>query len=271
MVSIRIKTVSVKNKGSESMNDIVARSRVPRQNIHARRRKKYGTKESTKYQDILFRQTFAAVLILLVAVAVKNIPSVATEYLRNQAHRLVTSNIEVKKLYQGIEDFFSRLTANKSSDKTGLQDVTDADTEDLAAVGVYSVKMMMPVEGPVSSVFGERLHPVKNEMVFHSGIDIDGNDGDAIRAALGGTVTDEGEKPEYGKYVRIQHADGFVTVYAHCSSIDVKAGDVIKQGDVIAKVGETGNAIGTHLHFEVWKDGKALDPLEFIQMQQDSL
>lgn len=123
-----------------------------------------------------------------------------------------------------------------------------------------------PVNGAQSSPFGWRTDPYTNNEKYHYGIDIEANKGVPIKAALGGQVIQAATDPSYGNYIRIQHGDGIITAYAHCSVLSVKTGQKVKQGDVIGKVGDTGAAIGPHLHFEVWKDGKALNPLNFIKL-----
>jgi murein DD-endopeptidase MepM/ murein hydrolase activator NlpD len=69
-----------------------------------------------------------------------------------------------------------------------------------------------------------------------------------------------------GKYIKLKHPGNFVTVYAHCSQLMIKKGQRVKKGDIIAKVGSTGWAIGPHLHFEIWKDSKPYNPLSFIEV-----
>ena len=104
-----------------------------------------------------------------------------------------------------------------------------------------------PVEGSktIGSPFGYRGNK------FHQGIDILGKTGTPIVASRSGRVTFSGEKPEYGKCIIINHSNGVKTLYAHASELDVKDGDIVEAGQIIAKVGMTGNATGSHLHFEV--------------------
>jgi len=118
----------------------------------------------------------------------------------------------------------------------------------------------------LGSAFGNRVDPIQKIVKFHYGIDIEAEKGTQIKAALAGEVLVSDTDPTYGKYIKIKHNDGITTVYAHCSSLLVKKGQKVKQGSVIAKVGDTGAAVGPHLHFEVWKDGKPLNPLNFIKV-----
>jgi murein DD-endopeptidase MepM/ murein hydrolase activator NlpD len=125
---------------------------------------------------------------------------------------------------------------------------------------------LIPVNGSVTSPFGERVDPIKNVETSHRGIDIAANKGVSIKAALDGTVIVAGVDDVYGNYIKLDHSNGVVTLYAHCSKLVVKKGQKVKKGAVIGYVGETGAAIGPHLHFEIVKDGNPINPLEFIKL-----
>ena len=120
-----------------------------------------------------------------------------------------------------------------------------------------------PADGTLTSNFGSRLSPITGQPGFHYGLDIAADEGVPIGAFADGTVREVGES-SYGKYLIIDHDDGFTTLYAHCSSISAKVGDEVKCGGEIARVGQTGNATGPHLHLERWKDGAALDPSDYL-------
>ncbi|WP_051623539.1 peptidoglycan DD-metalloendopeptidase family protein [Clostridium hydrogeniformans] len=98
----------------------------------------------------------------------------------------------------------------------------------------------------------------------HNGVDIAGNTGDPIFAALDGTVTFSGWQDGYGKVLKINHGDNIETIYAHCSALDKKVGEKVSKGDVIAKVGSTGRSTGPHLHFELRVKGEPKNPLNYI-------
>lgn len=121
--------------------------------------------------------------------------------------------------------------------------------------------IMKPLEGQITSRFGyrETVNP-KN----HTGIDIAEDTGTSIYAAMDGTVEYVSSEGNYGKHLEIKNGE-VSTLYAHCSSIHVKQGDVIKQGELIAEVGQTGNATGPHLHFEIMRNGELIDPDLILQ------
>lgn len=121
-----------------------------------------------------------------------------------------------------------------------------------------------PLSARVSSDFGYRLHPIDNETKFHYGMDLAANSGDDIVCFAAGTVTEVGENGTSGKFLRIEHEDGYATMYAHCGQIYVEEGQKVEAGEKIALVGATGKATGPHLHFELTHDGIYLNPAFYL-------
>lgn len=117
----------------------------------------------------------------------------------------------------------------------------------------------------LSSRFGYRQDPFTAKTTFHSGIDFTARAGSEIQSVAAGVVNWAGRHPEYGNMVEINHGFGFVTRYAHNQSNLVKAGDVIKKGQVVALVGSTGRSTGNHVHFEVYKNGRVVDPATYVR------
>lgn len=121
-------------------------------------------------------------------------------------------------------------------------------------------KFIKPSNGRFSSGYGNR----KSLGDFHTGVDFAGATGTNIWASDGGVVTHAGWKGNYGYCVIIDHQNGYTTYYAHCSKLLVKKGDKVAQGDIIAKVGNTGRSYGAHVHFEIRYNGKTKNPLNYI-------
>lgn len=115
-------------------------------------------------------------------------------------------------------------------------------------------------KGWISSFFGYRYDPFTGRKVWHSGVDIAGKEGAPIRALAGGIVSYSARKGGYGHLVEIKHANGLSTRYGHTKAILVKSGQVVCKGETIALLGSSGRSTGPHLHLEVHKDGKAVDP-----------
>lgn len=131
-----------------------------------------------------------------------------------------------------------------------------------------SVAMGWPVSPIIlTSGFGYRRDPVIRDgrVNFHAGIDLAGRRGDPVLAAREGEVIGAGWKGGYGRAVFIQHAGGYVTVYAHLSDVLAKLGTFVDEGSPVGLMGRSGRATGSHLHFEVRRGGTPVDPLEFLR------
>ncbi|MCG5513451.1 M23 family metallopeptidase [Ectothiorhodospira shaposhnikovii] len=120
------------------------------------------------------------------------------------------------------------------------------------------------VSGWMSSGYGTRTDPFTGRQVFHRGVDFAGRPGSDIIAVAGGIVIFADRRDAFGKLVEIDHGNGYVTRYAHNQEMLVSVGDTVRKGQVIARMGSTGRATGPHVHFEVLKDGRHVNPHRFI-------
>lgn len=118
--------------------------------------------------------------------------------------------------------------------------------------------------GFISSYYGERQDPFTGEEAIHRGVDFAGNLGDEVVAVAAGVVTWAGVRTGFGKLVEISHGNGFATRYAHNQRALVHVGDTVTRGEPIALMGSTGRSTGPHVHFEVLRNGRQVDPLTFI-------
>ena len=128
--------------------------------------------------------------------------------------------------------------------------------------------IILPVGGKVTSGYGWRedpVRPVVGEKRFHRGVDFIGKTGDPIKAAMKGTVLHIDNNPNLGNFVILKHDGGLQTLYAHLSAYTVKTGDTVNQGQEIGKIGATGYTTGPHLHFEVFRNGNRVDPLDLYK------
>lgn len=122
-----------------------------------------------------------------------------------------------------------------------------------------------PIEkGWMSSHFGHRNDPFTGRVAMHEGVDFAGKLGSNIVAVASGVVTWSGERSGYGQLVEINHGDGFMTRYAHNQKNKVEVGDIVKKGQLIALMGSSGRSTGPHVHFEVYKHGRPVDPAAYI-------
>lgn len=163
----------------------------------------------------------------------------------------------------------------RRDNEPGVASVSAAATELLARVGPRRVLTRLflavpdfdreaaafqwPIKGAVASAFGRRHRG------WHAGIDIQADMGTPFRAAAGGTVIVSGWERYYGRVIKIQHSDGFTTIYAHNLENLVDVGDEVQAGTVIGTVGQTGHASGNHLHFEIRQEEVAYNPLHLLE------
>lgn len=119
----------------------------------------------------------------------------------------------------------------------------------------------------ITSPFGTRMHPVLNKKMKHNGVDFGSPMNTDIYAAANGKVTVAQYSKSFGNFIMVEHEDGYVTVYAHLESMDVKPGDTVKKGDKIALSGNTGRSTGPHLHYEIRLDGTPVDPDNYLTQQ----
>jgi murein DD-endopeptidase MepM/ murein hydrolase activator NlpD len=118
--------------------------------------------------------------------------------------------------------------------------------------------------GWISSSYGERVDPFSGKMAWHAGLDFAGKQGSDVIAVASGVVTHAGNRFGYGEMVEVTHGDGYVTRYGHHAEIVVAVGEIVKKGQVIGKMGSSGRSTGPHVHFEVLKDGRRVDPARYV-------
>jgi murein DD-endopeptidase MepM/ murein hydrolase activator NlpD len=121
-----------------------------------------------------------------------------------------------------------------------------------------------PIRGRLTSPYGWRDDPISGVRRFHAAIDLAASIGVPVKAAMDGRVSATGVNATYGKFIILSHSGGYQTMYAHLSLVSVKQGASVEQGAKIGEVGNTGYSTGPHLHFAIYKNGKAVDPLDFL-------
>jgi murein DD-endopeptidase MepM/ murein hydrolase activator NlpD len=121
----------------------------------------------------------------------------------------------------------------------------------------------------MSSGFGRRVDPITGRMAWHAGVDFAGTPGSDIVAVASGVVTFAGELHGYGRMIEVNHGGGYSTRYGHDDELLVVAGDVVKKGQVIGRMGSTGRSTGPHVHFEVLKDGHQVDPARYVARDRE--
>lgn len=128
-----------------------------------------------------------------------------------------------------------------------------------------STPMGWPVKGWQSSNYGRRIHPISGKRDFHTGVDISARPGTKIKVTADGIVSFSGRSGANGNLVAVEHGFGYTTYYAHNKKNLVTVGQVVKRNDDIALLGSTGSSTGPHTHYEVWKDGKNINPSKYLK------
>ncbi len=145
-------------------------------------------------------------------------------------------------------------------------DFVEKDVDQLFKV-MESLPVGTPLSGSINAGFGYRKDPINSRFAFHSGVDIDAAYGESVVTTAGGVVELAGWQKGYGKTVIIKHRSGYQTLYGHLSKIMVEDGQDVKAGDKIGYAGSTGRSTGPHLHYEIIKNGKNLDPVKYLSLR----
>lgn len=150
---------------------------------------------------------------------------------------------------------------NNSQESTQELSQEEKDINNIKATTTF----IKPIEGTISSKYGQREPTTATVPKNHTGVDIATNMGTKIKSATSGEVVIASEEGDYGKHLKIQIGDVSI-IYAHCNNLYVKQGDQISQGQEIAEVGSTGNSTGPHLHFEIRISERTIDPQKILEL-----
>ena len=187
---------------------------------------------------------------------------------------LKQAEVELRKLLSGGSrtQVLDAVRPGQNDGSVDLQELKQQIAESMksvAAIRQYLVQQRdihrstpqgWPVEGKFSSGFGMRDHPLLGAQRFHSGVDLSTRRGTPVKATADGIVSVAGFGKGNGNVVVVEHGHGFSTVYAHNDRNGVQVGQTVKRGDVVAYAGSTGATTGVHVHYEVWRDGRPVNP-----------
>jgi murein DD-endopeptidase MepM/ murein hydrolase activator NlpD len=194
----------------------------------------------------------------------------AQSYIQSIEGKLQTINDYLKK--RGLKGFTDKAVGGNGNAEAAKLTDNEAyslydEYLDRLVHAVAFTPMGYPHISSLTSYFGYRSDPFDSGTAeFHPGIDFQGNRGDAARTTANGRVVFAGWSGGYGNCVRIAHANNLETLYGHLSKISVKVGDDVTVGQKIGEVGSTGRSTGTHLHYEVRKNGKAINPISYLTL-----
>ena len=163
-----------------------------------------------------------------------------------------------------LKKYEQMVKANEAADAAALRQMNALSSPTVVYKGSGNFAWPVPASGRISSEFGSRRSPISGRSEFHNGLDIPASYGSAIVAAESGTVTYAGWMNGYGNTIIIDHGSGLTTLYGHNSSLTVSRGQKVSKGQQVARCGSTGWSTGNHCHFTVSKNGKAVNPHNYV-------
>lgn len=231
----------------------------------------HGNKHKSykKYIELFENQFIICLVLLGVIMLLKAINVPTANAVTNATKAVLNYNMDYENAKKGLKLVMGKIPHIKNNViKVFSNNEESTNTSTNASVKI-SDRMIPPINGAITSGFGSRIDPISYKETNHDGIDIDAPVGENVKAVLDGEVmfTDANNK-DLGKVIVLRHANDVRTVYAHLSEIDVKNGDQVKQGDIIGKTGDTGRVTAPHLHFEVWENGKPVNPLTKVSIEE---
>ncbi len=219
-----------------------------------------GRKKTPVTFSLTLVQCVACAVILLLALVLRLIGGKPFDTLRSLFEQAITDTTVI----QTVTEYFSPAVGgtNLSVDEPSITTIPESVSTEPLVVQEQAVLPLL--QGKITSSFGYRTDPFTKELGFHTGVDIGAPKGTKIMAVYDGVVVRADENSSYGKYLMIEHNNGAQTLFAHCSVLCKKEGDVVTAGEVVAKVGSTGNSTGNHLHWELKQDGRYHNPLGIL-------
>jgi murein DD-endopeptidase MepM/ murein hydrolase activator NlpD len=211
----------------------------------------YGEKS---YLDKFLLQSFISLVTIAAILLINNINVSFTNKISEGIKTTINWNLDFSNAlgtFSDIKNIIPQTKENLEIPEVGIESFED------------NPSFIMPVEGEITSEYGERIHPVFKTVKMHNGIDIDAELGTPIKSSTAGSVLKVGEDDINGRYVRVKSGK-YEVVYAHCYKISVKEGQKVKQGDILGEVGDTGLTSGPHLHFGVLVGGESVSPMELL-------
>lgn len=209
-----------------------------------------------RYKQTVLRQSVLCLVLFCLCLFVRLSPQAFPTSVEQGIRTVLDTQTDFKAMPSQIAAFFKTHILRQNEGRS------------LASKTSVSADLQAPVSAPVTSPFGLRTHPTDGTEAFHYGVDLGAPEGEKIKCAAQGTVTEVGENADYGNYILISHPGELYTLYAHCEKVLPAQGDSVSVGQVIATVGATGNATAPHLHFELRSGENWLDPAEFITFEE---
>ncbi|EJO5346436.1 M23 family metallopeptidase [Clostridium botulinum] len=233
--------------------------------VYGRWNDKGQNRNKSFFKKRIVRDLIGVFLLMLFVLSLKAFSNPKTQMVYNYSKKVVDENYDYKKLitktktldvktFKTLEDKVLKYIDTFKSKITGEKTMEE----------IISGDFVLPVNGNLTSHYGERKDPVNKKKAFHKGIDIAVKENTNVLASFSGTVKECGEDKELGKYILLDHGQGIETKYAHLNKIKVKKEQEIKKREIIGKSGSTGKSTGAHLHFEIIYMGENKNPEDYF-------
>ncbi|MGO5072657.1 M23 family metallopeptidase [Clostridium sporogenes] len=219
------------------------------------------------FQKRIIRDLVGVFLLFAFVLGLKAFSNPKTQMVYNYSKKMVNENYDYKNYdYKKVINKAKNLDANLVEDKIlkYIDTFKSKITGEKTVEEIISADFLLPVNGKITSPYGEREDPINKKKAFHKGIDIDAKKNTEVLASFSGTVKECGEDKELGKYILLDHGQGIETRYGHLNKIKVKKGEEVKKGKTIGESGSTGKSTGAHLHFEIIYMGENKNPQDYF-------
>lgn len=257
------------------MESTIPRSRSTRNSYGGRRRKQYA--DSKNRVSTIIKQSIICATIFITLFTVKNVDSSITNYISTKTASVLKTDSDINYIIDSTKGLLASLNISNEKLKAVFESATQkTDNKTVIPVEmnnkIYDASLLKslgfqnPINGVITSAFGNRISPITKENEFHEGIDISPEGSDEIKVVLDGEILEASNNASMGNYVKVKH-DDLVSVYAHALKVLVINGQKVKKGDVIAIAGNTGLSVGKHLHFELWKGEKMVNPQDLFSLK----
>lgn len=230
------------------------------------KKKTKKNKKSDWLVSLSSAQLVLAVIGVMLVLAVSKMSPMTFADLRDEFNLIMQKDMSITEVFVRVRSVFlpgvvqPEITDDVSASGGDDIQVYMADENVCFAPVNTTVDMVMPVNGRITSRFGYRNHPITGKFGVHNGTDFAAEEGTAIYAAFDGTVEEIGSNSVRGNYILLSHGGETQTLYLHCSEIIAPEGAIVRRGEVIARVGNTGYSTGPHLHFSIIVGGKYCNP-----------
>ena len=263
-----------------------------------------SNKKDIKLLKKMIIQIFICILIYLVIYIVQNSQFIFSEEFLNKVNQILSHDMNFDEIYNNCSNYIMQIINKKdtknednNAENTNNENINNENTNNELAIGganedkteetnlgdtqqkeenlsqeekdINAIKQttsfIKPVEGTITSPFGNRNPTTATVPTNHTGIDLAANLGTKIKSATEGEVVLSSEEGDYGKHLKIQIGEVSI-IYAHCNQLYIKQGEKVTQGQEIAEVGSTGNSTGPHLHFEIRYQERTVDPQKILDL-----